>query len=82
MDIRSKFRTQAREPWEDASRYPNPHRWLLRASPRLGHLKGWRKGRRRARDPFGVNELGLRGAEKIPTALIACLTVLQTDTGR
>jgi molecular chaperone HtpG len=33
-------------------------------------LKEWRKGEKRGRARFGANELGLRGAEKIPTALI------------
>ena len=66
---------------EDASETLIPHRWLLRARPRLGLSRDWRKGRGRGRAPFGANELRGTGAEKIPSALILFATVLQTDTG-
>ena len=62
MDIRSQFRTQLYQPWEDVSQGSIPHRWLLWASPMLGRLKERRKGKRRGRAHFGANELELRGA--------------------
>ena len=76
MDIRSRFRTRQREPWEDASESLIPHRWSLRASPRPVLMKVRSKGWRRGREPFGANELKRTGAEKIPTASIALATVL------
>ena len=44
MDIRSKFRTRFHEQWEDAFGILIPHRWLLRARPRLVLLKDRSKG--------------------------------------
>ena len=76
MDNGSKFPSLLYQQWEDASRSSIPHRWLLRARRRLVRLKDRRKGRLRGRDPFGENEPGLMGAEKIPSALMLCLTVL------
>jgi hypothetical protein len=70
MDIRSKFRTLLIQQWKDASKRSIPHRWLLRATGRLGQLKDWRKGRPGGRDPFGVIELGQMGAEKISSAYV------------
>ena len=82
MDIRSKFRTLVYQQWKDASRRSIPHCWLLRATGRLGQLKDWHKGRLGGRAPFGANELGQRGAEKISSALMIYRAVPQTDTGR